>query len=142
MSLGVRETRALSGPGEMGAAVGPICLIVEDQALIGLSLEAYLEEVGFGICEVVPSSKDALEWLVSNTPTIVILDYSLRDGPCTALARTLRERGIPFLIYSGHRRSVAPPELQDVPWLHKPCDRRALLAALSPAGSVFARSNT
>jgi DNA-binding response OmpR family regulator len=65
----------------MSAAVGPICLIVEDQALIGLSLEAYLEEVGFGMCEVVPSSIDALEWLVSNTPTIVILDYSLQDGP-------------------------------------------------------------
>ncbi len=55
MSLGVRETRALSGPGEMSAAMGPICLIVEDQVLIGLSLEAYLEEVGFGMCEVVPS---------------------------------------------------------------------------------------
>jgi hypothetical protein len=27
-------------------------------------------------------------------------------------------------------RSVAPAELQDVPWLTMPCDRLALLAAL------------
>jgi hypothetical protein len=30
-------------------------MIVEDQTLIGLSLEAYLEEAGYGMCEVFPS---------------------------------------------------------------------------------------
>jgi hypothetical protein len=33
----------------------PTCMIVEDQTLIGLSLEAYLEEAGYGMCEVFPS---------------------------------------------------------------------------------------
>ncbi len=60
MSLGVSETRASSGSGEMSAAIGPICLIVEDQVLIGLSLEAYLEEVGFGTCETFPTATEAL----------------------------------------------------------------------------------
>jgi DNA-binding response OmpR family regulator len=52
-------------------------LIVEDQALIGLALEAYLEEVGFGDCETVPSAAEAMEWLSTHTADVVILDYSL-----------------------------------------------------------------
>jgi DNA-binding NtrC family response regulator len=106
-------------------------MIVEDQALIGLALEAYLEEMGFGDCETLPSGAAALDWLATNRPSIAILDYSLRDGPCTRLVRALQERDIPFVIYSGHKRTVAPPDLQHVPWLNKPCDRPALLAALT-----------
>jgi DNA-binding response OmpR family regulator len=76
------------------------------------------------------SAKGALEWLAVNTPSIAIVDFTLADGPCTTLTRALRQREIPFVIYSGHKRSVAPAELQDVPWLTKPCDRLALLATL------------
>jgi len=119
----------VAAPG-VALSMAPSCLIVEDQALLGLALEAYLEEMGFGLCETTSSAKGALEWLSVNTPSIAIIDYFLADGPCTALTRALRQREIPFVIYSGHRRSVAPAELQDVPWLTKPCDRLALLAAL------------
>ena len=48
-----------------------------------------------------PSAAEALAWLERDAPSVAILDYSLKDGPCTALARTLRERGVPFIIYSG-----------------------------------------
>lgn len=131
MSRGAIAPETLAGHGGASLSPKPTCLIVEDQALIGLSLEAYLEEVGFGGCELVPSSKDALEWLASNTPTIAILDYSLKDGPCLALAYSLRQRNTPFIIYSGHSRSIASRELHEVTWLNKPCDRGALLAALN-----------
>ncbi len=139
MSLGTAQAETSSGLGAGNLSSPPTCMIVEDQALIGLSLEAYLEEIGFGGCETFASGAEALEWLATNTPTVAILDYSLKDGPCTCLVRTLQERGIPFVIYSGHRRTVAPPELQNVPWLTKPCDRAALLAALIHAAPVFAK---
>ncbi len=84
------------------------------------------------------SSAEALEWLGSHSPTAAILDFSLSDGLCTTLARTLRERGLPFVIYSGQRREVAPSKLRDVPWLSKPCDRAALLAALTHAAPASA----
>ena len=118
----------------------PVCMIVEDQPLIGFALEAYLEEAGFGTCEVFPSAAETLAWLAMYTPTVAVLDYSLKDGPCTSLSGVLSERGIPFVIYSGHKRSVAPRELQNVPWISKPCDREVLLAALTdvaPALSVL-----
>ena len=131
MRLSGTEAEFVPGHRTSETSSQPTCMIVEDQALIGLSLEAYLEEIGFGRCETFASSAEASEWLGSHTPTVAILDFSLRDGPCTTLARSLRERGVPFVIYSGHRRDTAPPELRDVPWLSKPCDRPALLAALT-----------
>jgi len=112
------------------------CLIVEDQALIGLALEAYLEEIGLEACEPLSSAREALEWLSGNTPTVAIVDYSLRDGSCLTLIHMLEERGIPFVIYSGHERSIAPSQLQQVPWINKPCDREVLLAALTRAAVV------
>ena len=130
MRLGAPEAEFVPGHRTSETSSQPTCMIVEDQALIGLSLEAYLEEIGFGRCEIA-SSAEASEWLGSHTPTVAILDFSLRDGPCTTLARSLQERGLPFVIYSGHRREIAPPKLRDVPWLSKPCDRAALLAALT-----------
>src|SRR5215213_2351555 len=74
----------------------------------------------------------------SSTPTVAILDYTLKDGPCITLIRRLAEHGIPFVIYSGHDPSVAPRELRNVPWITKPCDREVLLAALIRAAPALA----
>ena len=41
------------------------------------------------------------------------------------------------MIYSGHERSIAPPEFQQVPWINKPCDREVLLAALTRAATLL-----
>jgi len=131
MRLSVTEAEFVLGYRTSEMSPQPTCMILEDQTLIAISLEAYLEEIGFGACETFASSAEAQEWLGSHTPTVAILDFNLRDGPCTTLARSLREQGLPFVIYSGHRREVAPSELRDVPWLSKPCDRAALLAALT-----------
>ncbi len=109
------------------------CLIVEDQALIGMAIEASLEDAGF-VPALVASGDQALSWLASATPQCVILDYELKDGPCTALARELRRRGVPFVVYSGHRRSASVAiELQDVPWIEKPAARADLIEAVTTA---------
>ena len=106
----------------------PCCLIAEDQALIGMALEAYLEDVGILIGGPFASCAQALSWVERKTPDIAILDFKLKDGPCTELAKVLLGRGVPLVIYSGCQRDVeAPPELRDVVWLEKPVDRAGLL---------------
>jgi len=137
MSIASTDAETSSDPGEVGTCAPNTCLIVEDQALIGLALEAYLEEIGLEACELLPSAAEALQWLATNTPTFAIVDYALKDGPCTALIHMLEERGIPFVIYSGHERSIAPSQLQQVPWINKPCDREVLLAALIRAAPAL-----
>jgi DNA-binding NtrC family response regulator len=106
----------------------PCCLIAEDQALIGMALEAYLEDVGIAVAGPFASCAAALSWVERKTPDIAILDFKLKDGPCTELARVLIGRGVPLVIYSGCRRNAeAPAELRDVVWLEKPIDRATLL---------------
>jgi DNA-binding response OmpR family regulator len=110
----------------------PCCLVLEDQALIGMALEASLEDAGFQISGPFVRVRDALKWLQTHTPDLALLDLELRDGPCTQLATTLRGRGVPFAIYSGVRPpTVRPPEFDNVPWLEKPVSRRDLAAVLA-----------
>ncbi len=109
-----------------------LCLVVEDQALIGLALEASLEEAGFAVAGPFGRARDACVWLDQHTPDIALLDLLLIDGPCLEIATVLRDRGVPFAIYSGvHRPGDLPPELADAPWLDKPVTREELAAVLA-----------
>jgi DNA-binding NtrC family response regulator len=107
-------------------------MIVEDQALIGMSLEASLEEAGFSVEGPFMSNAQALSWLESDVPDIALLDVMIKDGTSIEIARALKMRGIPFAIYSGlPPKKGGPPELQDVPWLEKPVSRETLAATLT-----------
>jgi DNA-binding response OmpR family regulator len=109
----------------------PICMIVEDQALLGLSLEAYLEDAGFDVAGPFFTNAEALRWLKTATPDLALLDVMLKDGTAVKVARTLKERGVPFAIYSGlTQASSRPPEFDGVPWLVKPVGRDALWSTL------------
>jgi DNA-binding NtrC family response regulator len=111
-------------------SVQPSCVIIEDQALIAMSLEAYFEDVGFAV-HTLTSIAQAQAWLKDNTPELAILDFMLRDGPATQLAGELHSRGVPFIVYSGYARHLGvPTQLQEVPWLEKPTRREDLLNAL------------
>ncbi|WP_157934615.1 response regulator [Microvirga ossetica] len=111
-------------------SVQPFCVIIEDQALIAMSLEAYFEDVGFAV-HTLTSIAQAQAWLKNNTPELAILDFMLRDGPATQLAGELHSRGVPFIVYSGYARHLGvPTQLQEVPWLEKPTRREDLLNAL------------
>ncbi len=121
----------MSGPQEQAAA-RPCCLIAEDQALIGMSLEAYLEEMGFDIAGPFATEKQALAWLQSNAPSLAILDYKLGEETCADIARELNARGVPVIVYSGTARGLdVPPELQAACWLEKPVPRSALLKVVT-----------
>ncbi len=114
----------------MSTPIQPRCLIIEDQALIAMSVEAYLEDVGFEV-QTVTSIAQAQACLRDNAPEFVILDFMLRDGPATELAGDLHRRGISFIVYSGYPRHLGlPSELQEVPWFEKPTRREDLLSAL------------
>jgi DNA-binding NtrC family response regulator len=113
----------------------PCCLIVEDQALIGMSLEAYLEDAGFDVAGPFPSCADALRWLEHNTLQVAVLDVSLRDGTALPIAHALKERNTPFAVYSGLPFTASlPEELKDVPWLEKPAPREELTQVIAHLG--------
>ncbi|QRM34417.1 response regulator [Microvirga sp. VF16] len=105
----------------------PHCLVIEDQTLIAMSIETYLKDAGITVQTVV-SMAEARAWLEANTADIAIVDFMLKGGPATELARELNRRAIPFIIYSGYPHGDRmPSELQAAPWLEKPTSRDDLL---------------
>lgn len=107
-------------------------MIVEDQALIGISLEAFLDESGFRVAGPFVSNTEALEWLSKETPDIALLDVMIKDGTSAAVARALKSRGVPYAVYSGlPPNTECPAELGEAPWLEKPVSRETLLALLN-----------
>jgi CheY-like chemotaxis protein len=106
-------------------------MVVEDQALIGMSIEASLEEAGFIVVGPFMSNAQALAWLEGHTPDVAVLDLMISDGTSLEIARELKSRGVPFAIYSGlPPKPHCPPELRDAPWLEKPVSRESLVGVL------------
>jgi DNA-binding NtrC family response regulator len=116
----------------MIAGCQPCCLVAEDQALISLALEDTLEDAGLAVAGPFASCQEALSWAEEHTPEVAIIDFQLKDGPCTELARELRRRGVPVIIYSGYPHGeTIPPEFDGLPWLEKPTAQSDLLAAMA-----------
>jgi DNA-binding response OmpR family regulator len=107
-------------------------LIVEDEALIGLTVADLLMDDGFQVIGPVATRREALSALENGKPDAVVLDAALKDGFCAGLARELQARSVPFLVFSGHRQeSIHAPELQRVPWIEKPGRADEIIATLS-----------
>lgn len=105
----------------------PCCLVIEDQALIAMSIETYLEDAGM-VVRTVGSTAEARAWLATGMADVAIVDFMLKDGPATELAGELNQRAIPFVVYSGYPPSQDVPfDLHGVPWLEKPMTLEDLL---------------
>jgi DNA-binding response OmpR family regulator len=105
-------------------------MVVEDEAIIAMSLEDGLSDQGFQVMGPFSACADALAALETAAPDLAILDAVLSDGPCLELARELRGRGVPFVIYSGADAfDEHASELDGVPWVEKPSPLETVMAA-------------
>jgi DNA-binding response OmpR family regulator len=109
----------------------PVVLLAEDEAIIALELEDSLKAAGFDIAGPFSTCADAERWLKSGRPAAAVLDSALKDGPCETLARELKARGVPVVIYSGYARGEDPySSAWDGSWLVKPVAFPMLLSEL------------
>lgn len=108
-------------------------MIVEDDYLIAGILEEMLRELGYADILHVDSVSGALAALAASPPALVFLDANLRGEISHRVARTLGERGIPFVVGSGHDVAALPADFQrGVPML-KPYTVPLLVGALTRA---------
>jgi DNA-binding NarL/FixJ family response regulator len=115
---------------DMSANRHACCLLAEDQVLIGMEIGAILDEVGMEVAGPFPTCADALAWAEHARPDVALLDFMLKDGPCTELVRTLLQRDVPVLIYSGVHQGSIPQDLRPVTWVEKPVERAKLIDLL------------
>ena len=67
-------------------------LIVEDEAVIALSLEADMRELGFDTCDLAADEQEAFSHASSNQPDVVLMDVNLEgDREGIDAAQRLRE---------------------------------------------------
>ena len=108
----------------------PRILVVDDEPLISILVEAWLTELG---CEVVGparSVQDGLDLAGSNVLDGAILDINLGHQNSYLVADALRQRGVPFAFATGDSGPGAASGFNDPILLHKPFDFEGVKAVL------------
>lgn len=108
-------------------------LIVEDEPLIAMMLEDFLDAIGkecVGVCDTVQS---ALATIAEEKPDAAILDINLSGGEKSwPVADDLAGRGIPFILSSGGEEVTA--DHAGRPRLSKPYTMDGVEKALADLG--------
>jgi DNA-binding response OmpR family regulator len=110
---------------------GARLLVVEDDLLILMELEAVLTDAGaefIGLCRTL---KEALALAETEELAAAILDIRLGRETVAPAAKRLWERGVPFVFYTG-QGDTDPVRSQwpECALLHKPAEPRKIVAAV------------
>ncbi len=108
-------------------------LVVEDEAIIAMLVEAYLEGLG---CEVVGTAtrlEEAIEKAQALAVDIAVLDVNLAGRVSYPVAQILQGRKIPFVFATGYGVAALPEDLRGAPVLAKPFRQDELARALRHA---------
>lgn len=107
-------------------------LIVEDEPLIAMMLEDFLETLDRQVAGVADSVAEALARLAEGGIDGAILDVNLRGGEtCWPIADALQAAGIPFLLATGGGADSIAEAHRGRPVLSKPFTMDGVEKALS-----------
>jgi CheY-like chemotaxis protein len=109
-------------------------LIVEDEPLIAMMLEDFLETLGHKVVASCDSVDAALEHVEAGGFEVAILDVSLKDGrQVWPVADRLAAAGLPFVLATGGHVEPPPAAHAGAPVLAKPYTIDAIEPALDLA---------
>lgn len=112
-------------------------LIVEDEPLIAMMLEDFLESLGHDVVATCETVEDAIAQVDAGGFDIAIIDVQLKDGRHVwPVADRLAEEGKPFVIATGGHVDPPPSQHADAPVLTKPYTIDAIQPALEQACRV------
>ena len=108
-------------------------MIVEDEPLIAMMLEDFLETLGHKVVATVETVADALARVEQDGFDLAILDVHLKGEKAWPVADCLAEKGLPFVLATGGH--IEPPPLRhaEAPVLSKPYTIDAIEPALAAA---------
>src|SRR6185437_3143104 len=108
---------------------GRSILVVEDEPLIVMDISLAFEHTGAQLTTT-NTLRHAMIIVEHDGLAGAILDHALPDGDSSFLYARLKERGIPFIIYSGFRKVELEGPYQDVPLLAKPANPTILVGMM------------
>jgi CheY-like chemotaxis protein len=110
-------------------------LIVEDEVIIAMEIQARLETAGYVICGLETTGEDAILKAREQVPDLILMDISLR-GPLNGLEAAVQiqsERDIPVVFISASVDEGALRRIQDVKpgrLITKPFEETDLLTSI------------
>ena len=113
----------MNHPGLWGRSI----LVVEDELLIAMDIAGALENAG-AHPTMTTTVRHALILVEHDGLSGAIMDHALSDGDSTALCARLKERGIPYISYTGYE-AVAGAD-PAAPLIEKPVPMDTLMSAL------------
>jgi DNA-binding response OmpR family regulator len=114
-------------------SVSRTILVVEDEPLIAMMLEDFLETLGHSVHASCDSVQDAVDHADKGGFDVAILDVNLNGESVWPVAHKLREKKIPFVIATGGHVEAPPSEFKDVPLIEKPYTVDRVTPALDAA---------
>ena len=110
---------------------GVSVLVVEDDLLMAMDLEATLVGAGAVVVDVCHTLDGAIARADGDDFTVAVLDFSLGSDSVTPLARGLARRDVPFILYTGMPRGEpCLMEWSDYPIVEKPASPQMLVSAI------------
>ena len=95
-------------------------LIVEDEPLIAMMLEDFIESLGHDVRGPCESVAEALAMVEVDGFDLAILDVNLKGESVWPVAAALRAKGVPFVLASGGHVEPPPAEFADTAMIEKP----------------------
>src|SRR5215470_3120097 len=129
-----RRDAAPPGNGEAAHAARSRILVIEDEALVALQLQADLESVGHTVVGPARSLQAGLSLAKDEAIDLALVDVSLGRETSAPIADELIARKVPFAFVTGYSDiAVLPEHLRKKPRLSKPyvlADVRRIIASL------------
>jgi DNA-binding NarL/FixJ family response regulator len=120
------------------AAPRPCILLVEDDFLVGMEMEAGLQDAGYDVAGIATTAEEALAIAAERRPALAVMDIRLagrRDGVDAALD-IFRSFGIRSLFASAHGDALVRARAEaarPLGWVAKPYRVETLLKAVESA---------
>lgn len=115
----------------MGADGSLRVLVVEDEMIIAMELEAQLQDLGHDVIGPFPTVRRALSGLTQETPDAALLDVNVGGELVTPVAQALAVAQVPYVLLTGYTgRQLTEPVLRNAPRLGKPLDPMQLAAMM------------
>jgi CheY-like chemotaxis protein len=108
----------------------PRVLIVEDEAVIAMALEMFLEELGAQVVATAGNVQDALQKATSEDFDLAFVDINLHGQKAHVLPGVLERRRKPFAFVTGYGEQGVLEAHADAPVVAKPFSRAAISTAL------------
>ncbi len=108
-------------------------LIVEDEPLISMMLEDFLDSLGHQVAGICDTVADALERVEQGGFDVAIIDVNLNGQQVWPVADRLAAKGIPYVLATGGHIEPPPAAHAAVPVLAKPYTLDAVEPVLAEA---------